>query len=91
MTRPTPVTCDIFCARRVSARFWISGNGSVGDESPSVRIGASAGLTLLYTGGAGRSFGSRLDAALIAAWTSLAAASIERLRSNWIVTAAVPR
>jgi hypothetical protein len=47
VTKPTPEICESFCARRVSARFWISGSGIVCDASPSVRIGASAGLTLL--------------------------------------------
>ena len=47
VTRPTPAICESFCASRVSARFWICGSVSVREESPSVRIGASAGFTLL--------------------------------------------
>ena len=47
-----------------------------------IRIGASAGLTLRYVGLCGRLAGSWLRAALIAAWTSRAAASMLRLRSN---------
>jgi hypothetical protein len=47
VTRPTPGTCDSFCAKRVSARFWTCGNGSDAEVSARVTIGASAGLTLL--------------------------------------------
>jgi len=42
----------------------------------------SAGFTLLYTGGLGRSGGSSVKAALIAAWTSCSATSSPRLRAN---------
>jgi hypothetical protein len=47
VTSPTPGTCEIFCARRVSTRFctWVS--FIVFDVMPSVRMGASAGFTLL--------------------------------------------
>src|SRR5690606_4358191 len=47
----------------------------LGELIARVITGVSAGLTLLYTGGAGRSLGSRLLAALIAAWTSCSATS----------------
>jgi hypothetical protein len=47
VTRPTPGTCESFCARRVSARFWMSGRRSVREDRPRVMIGASAGFTLL--------------------------------------------
>src|SRR5262245_8282696 len=47
LTRPTPGSWEIFCAMRVSARSSSFGRGIVGDVSASVRIGASAGLTLL--------------------------------------------
>ena len=70
LTRPTPEICEIFCARRVSTRSWICGSGMPSDITARVRIGASAGFTLLNTGWFGRSLGSRLCAALIAAWTS---------------------
>src|SRR5256885_790320 len=56
----------------------------------SVMIGASAGLTLLYVGGAGRSAGSRLPPALIAACTSCSAASRSIARSNCSVTTDAP-
>src|SRR5512140_2512645 len=45
-------------------------------------IGASAGLTFRYEGLFGRFAGSCPRAALIAAWTSRAAASMPRFRSN---------
>ncbi len=53
-------------------------------------IGASAGLTLRYPGLLGRFFGSCPRAALMAACTSLAAASMLRLRSNCMVMEVEP-
>ena len=47
LTSPTPGTCEIFCARRVSAKSCTCESGSVFELSASVRIGASAGLDLL--------------------------------------------
>jgi hypothetical protein len=47
-----------------------------------VRIGWSAGLTLAYTGGAGKPVGSRLLAALMACWTSCSAISRLSARLN---------
>jgi hypothetical protein len=47
LTSPTPGSCEIFCASRVSARSSTFDSGKVFDVSASVRIGASAGLTLL--------------------------------------------
>ncbi len=47
LTRPTPEICEIFCARRVSTRSWICGSGMPSEVTARVRIGASAGLTLL--------------------------------------------
>ncbi len=47
VTRPTPWICEIFCATRVSTRSCSLGSGSVSEVIASVRIGASAGLTLL--------------------------------------------
>jgi hypothetical protein len=46
-TSPTPGSCAIFCARRVSAKSSTFESGRVFDVSASVRIGASAGLVLL--------------------------------------------
>src|SRR3984893_1966529 len=54
----------------------------VGDVSARNRIGASAGFTLRYVGLLGRLVGNCPRAALIAACTSRAAASIFRFRSN---------
>src|SRR5690348_95528 len=45
-------------------------------------MGVSAGLLLLYVGGAGRVRGSRFEAALIAACTSCSAESIDRSSEN---------
>ena len=48
VTRPTPGSCEIFCARRVSARSCDRRERQrVARSRASVRIGASAGLTLL--------------------------------------------
>src|SRR6187549_3231592 len=57
----------------------------------SVRIGVSAGLLLLYVGGAWSVRGRRLDAALIAACTSCSAASMLRSRLNCSVICDVPK
>src|SRR5690606_36617201 len=45
----------------------------VGEVTARVRMGASAGFTLRYAGGIGRSPGRKLDAALMAACTSCSA------------------
>ena len=55
-----------------------------------IMIGASAGFTLRYVGGDGMALGSEPCAALIAACTSAAAASMLRLRSNCSVICVVP-
>ncbi|MGY4604493.1 hypothetical protein ACVW16_002905 [Bradyrhizobium sp. USDA 4474] len=65
-------------------------SGSVSEVADRIMIGESAGLTLRYVGGEGRFFGNWPLAALIAACTSFAAASIRRLRSNWMVIEAEP-
>ncbi len=75
LTIPTPLICASFCAMRVSTRSCSLGNGSDSEVTASVSTGVSAGLTLLYTGGAGRSLGNRLFAPLIAACTSCSATS----------------
>ena len=56
--------------------------GSVSDRIATIRIGASDGLTFLYVGRLGRLGGSSPSAALMAAWTSRAAASTSRFKSN---------
>ena len=53
-------------------------------------MGASAGLTFRYVGLLGRFGGSWLRAALMAACTSRAAASMFRFRSNWSTTVVAP-
>src|SRR5271168_4263683 len=90
LTSPTPDTCEIFWASRVSAKSstWVSGSSV--EVNASVRIGASAGLVLLYIGGLGRSAGRYVDAELIAACTSCSATSIFRLRANWSVITELP-
>ncbi len=55
-----------------------------------IRIGASDGLVLRKVGGLGMSFGSWPCAALIASRTSVAAASMLRLRLNCRVIVLVP-
>ena len=62
-----------------------SDSGSVSLVSARMRVGESAGFTLRYVGRVGRSGGSSPPAAAMAAWTSRAAASTLRSRSNWSV------
>src|ERR1700735_3456427 len=54
------------------------------------KIGASAGLTLRKGGGGGLFTGSCRAAAWIAPSTSIAAPSMLRSRSNWMVTDVLP-
>ncbi|MNZ50533.1 hypothetical protein D3C78_683220 [compost metagenome] len=76
---------------RVSTRSLTSGSGRVCEVIARVSTGVSAGLTLLYTGGAGRSLGSRLLAALIAACTSCSATSSSTSRpKRRVITEAPP-
>ena len=74
----------------MSARSSTRGNGNVLDDSASVRIGVSAGLTLLYTGGLGRSGGSSVNDALIAACTSCSATSSPSVSTNCSVITELP-
>ena len=53
-------------------------------------MGASAGFTLRYVGLVTSPGGNWLRAALIAACTSRAAASMLRFRSNWRITVVAP-
>src|SRR5262249_62056466 len=57
LTRPTPGSCEIFCARRVSARSCTFTRGSVFEVRARVRIGAAAGVGLLEIGGGGGAAG----------------------------------
>jgi hypothetical protein len=62
----------------------------VSDVSASVSTGASAGFTLLYTGGLGRSEGRRVPLAFTAACTSCSATSTFNARSNCSVITELP-
>ena len=64
---------------------------SDGEVIDSVRMGASAGFTLLYNGGMGRSLGSRLAPALMAACTCCSATSSATSSENRkVITDAPP-
>ena len=47
LTRPTPGNCEIFGAKRVSARSSTAESGMSSDVSANVRMGVSAGFDLL--------------------------------------------
>jgi hypothetical protein len=65
-------------------------NGSVAELSATNSTGNSAGFTLRKLGGIVISIGRRRWAMVSAVCTSSAAASMLRLRSNWIVIWEVP-
>src|SRR5581483_2816097 len=65
-------------------------SGRESEVKASVKMGASAGLTLLYTGGVGRSLGRYVCAALIAACTSCSAISMSRVSTNCKVMTELP-
>ncbi len=90
VTRPTPSIWLIFSASRVLTMFCTSVSGRLSEVMASCRMGASAGLILAYTGGAGRSAGSSEPAAFMAAWTSCSAESMDRLRLNCSVISDTP-
>ena len=75
---------------RVSTKSSSRVRGMASLVTARVTTGGSAGLTLLYTGGVGRSEGSRLSAALMAACTSCSATSSAVVRSNCRVTTEAP-
>ena len=79
---PTPGTWDSFWPMTDEAMSYIFSRGTILEVMERMRIGASAGFTLRYEGLFGRLEGRLPRAALMAAWTSRAAASIFRLRSN---------
>ena len=70
--------------------FCTSGSGRLSEVTASCMMGASAGLTLAYTGGAGRSAGSRVPAAFMAACTCCSAASMFRCSANCSVISDTP-
>src|ERR1700676_3422848 len=82
VTCPTPVICESFCARIVEAASYICPRVSDGEVSASMKMGESAGLTFRYDGLLGKLVGRLPRAALIAACTSRAAASMSRFKSN---------
>ena len=90
LTWPTPATWDSFCWRIDEAMSYIRPRSTTSDVSDSRMIGASAGLDFRYRG-LGRFAGSWPRAALMAACTSRAAASMLRLSSNWSVMLVEPR
>src|SRR5947207_971023 len=90
LTRPTPDNCEIFWASRGWAKSSTLDKGIVCEVSARVSTGASAGLILLYIGGFGRSLGRKLDAALIAAWTSCSTTSMLRSSVNCSVMTELP-
>src|SRR5579872_3980607 len=75
----------------VDAASYMAPRSSCFEVSESMKIGESAAFTLRYEGFDGRFAGRYPRAALIAAWTSRAAASMSRLRSNCMVMLALPR
>ena len=85
-----PSTCASFCARTESAASNTRPIGIASDVRARIKIGASAGFTFRYVGLLTSPAGSWLRAALIAACTSRAAASMLRLRSNWRTTVVAP-
>src|SRR6185312_4228669 len=81
---------EICRASRVSAYLSTSCSGRVGEPMVRYMIGWSDGLTLRSDGGEGICVGSFLCAVEIADWTSWAAASRLRSRSNWMVIEVEP-
>ncbi len=70
------------CATSVSAYLLISHMGSVRLVTANIMMGWSAGLLFLNEGGAGMPGGSKGSASAMAVWTSTAAPSMSRSRSN---------
>src|SRR5438874_2726921 len=89
-TWPMPSICAIFWARMESPTSYICGCVMTSEVMARIMIGASAGLTLRQFGFDGRFAGSCPRAALIAACTSRAAASMSRSSSNCSVTLVDP-
>src|SRR5438445_10660294 len=81
----------MLCATNVSANSSTVESGIVGEVSTRKSTGESAGLNLLNDGGAGMFCGRLRLAWVMAAWTSCAAPSILRLRTNCRVLLVRPR
>src|SRR3954451_1294095 len=90
MACATPGICDSACPMVMSPYSLTADNGSVADPSETKSTGKSAGFTLRKLGGIVISIGSRRCAMVSAVCTSRAAASMLRLRSNWMVICVVP-
>src|SRR5690348_15115777 len=89
-TCATPFTIETRCPSSASAYSTTCESGSAGDVTGRKRVGESAGLTLRNVGGVGMLGGDWFVAAVIAACTSCAAASMLRLRSNCSVICVLP-
>jgi hypothetical protein len=85
LTCATPLICEICWPITVSAYSLTNESGKVSDSSERNSTGASAGFTLRKLGGTVISVGRFRCATESADCTSSAAASMSRLRSNWIV------
>src|SRR5258705_12322213 len=90
VTCATPGICDSACPMVMSPYSLTVESGSVADPRETNRTGKSAGFTLRKLGGDVISIGKRRWAMVSAVWTSSDAASMLRLRSNWIVIAGEP-
>src|SRR5882724_7836617 len=90
MACATPGICDSAWPMVMSPYSLTADSGSVADPNATNSTGKSAGLTLRKLGGIVISIGNRRCAMVSAVCTSRAAASMLRLRSNWIVMALVP-
>src|SRR5438552_2376751 len=90
LTWATPGICDNVCPMVMSPYSWTADNGNVAERSTTNSTGKSAGFTFRKLGGIVISIGSRRCAIVSAVWTSSAAASMLRLRSNWMVMTLVP-
>jgi hypothetical protein len=89
-TCATPSIIEMRCAMLISAYSLMSESGSVAELSVRNRMGESEGLTFCSDGGAGMSFGSDRFDREMAPWTSCAAASMSRSRSNCSVMLVLP-
>ena len=91
VTCPTPLTWASFWAMMVEAASYIWPLVRTGEVRASMKMGESAGFTFRYEGLLGRLDGRLPRAALMAACTSRAAASMSRFRSNCSVMLVDPR
>src|SRR6187200_1997465 len=90
LTWATPLIIDSRCAMVDCAYSSSVDNGNVSDSSTRIETGKSAGFTFWYDGGAGICGGSERAVRAICDWTSCAAASILRVRSNCSVMLVEP-